>query len=161
MNQLEKGKRVSVVAAELGVMPRYIRRLQVEFRETGSAHVLRLPGRPALQPPSQEKVRPVSDACRLEKVGVMRAAISLRSDGHKVCNKIHNTYAHTADHCHQYYRAAKSPPNDRPPARPPGRVAQREMARGRRQACGDTGGLQSAAGPAAERTRGAAASRTS
>lgn len=32
-NQLEKGERVPVVVSELEVTPRYIRRLQAEFRE--------------------------------------------------------------------------------------------------------------------------------
>ena len=45
MNQLEKGKRVSVAVSELGVTPRYIRRLRAEFRETGSVYVPRFPGR--------------------------------------------------------------------------------------------------------------------
>ena len=45
MNQLEKGKRVSVVVSELGVTPRYIRRLRAEFRETGSVYVPRFPGK--------------------------------------------------------------------------------------------------------------------
>ena len=83
MNQLEKGRRASVVAAELGVTPRHIRRLWAEFRETGSAHVPRPPGRPALQPPSQEEVQLVLDAYRL-KVGVLRTAISLRRAGHDI-----------------------------------------------------------------------------
>lgn len=84
MNQLEKGRRASVVAAELGVTPRRIRRLRAEFRETGSAHVPRPPGRPALQPPSQEEVRLVLDAYRLEKVSALRTAISLRRAGHDI-----------------------------------------------------------------------------
>ena len=84
MNQLENGKKVSVVAAELKVTPRHIRRLRAEFKETGSVHVPRLPGRPALQPPSQEEVQMVLDAHQLEKVGVLRAAISLRRAGHNI-----------------------------------------------------------------------------
>ena len=83
MNQLEKGRRVSAVAAELGVTPRRIRRLRAEFREAGSVHFPRPPGRPALQPPSQE-VQLVLDAYRLEKVGVLRTAISLRRAGHDI-----------------------------------------------------------------------------
>lgn len=75
MNQLEKCRSASGVAAELGVTPRHIRRLRAEFRETGSAHVPRLPGRPAL-PPSQE-AQLVLDAYKLEEVGVLRTAISL------------------------------------------------------------------------------------
>jgi len=47
-NQLEKGRRASVVAVELGVMPRHIRRLRTEFRETRSDYVPRLLGRPTL-----------------------------------------------------------------------------------------------------------------
>ena len=84
MNQLEKGRRASEVAAELGVTPRHIRRLRTEFRETGSAHVPRSPGRPALPPPSQEEVQLVLDAYKLEKVGVIRTAISLRGAGHDI-----------------------------------------------------------------------------
>ena len=84
MNQLEKGKMVSVVAAELKVTPRYIRRLRAEFRETGSVHVPRLPGRPILQPPSQEEVQMVLDAYQLEKVGVLRTMTSLRRAGHNI-----------------------------------------------------------------------------
>ena len=84
MNQLEKGKKVSVVAAELKVTPRHIRRLRAEFRETGSVHVPCLPGRPTLQPPSQEEVQMVLDAYQLEKVGVLRTAISLRRAGHNI-----------------------------------------------------------------------------
>ncbi len=45
MNQLAKGKRVSVVIPEPEVTPRYIRRLRAEFRETGSVYVPRFPGR--------------------------------------------------------------------------------------------------------------------
>lgn len=82
MNQLEKGKRTLVVAAELGVTPRHIRRLWAKFRDAGSVHVPLPPGRPALQPPSQDEVRLVPDAYRLEKVGVLRTAISLRRTGH-------------------------------------------------------------------------------
>lgn len=45
MNQLEKGKRVSVMVSELEVTPRYIRRLRAEFRETRSVYIPRFPGR--------------------------------------------------------------------------------------------------------------------
>ena len=72
------------MAAELKVTPRHIRRLRAEFRETGSVHVPRLPGRPTLQPPSQEEVQMVLDAYRLEKIGVLRTAISLRRAGHNI-----------------------------------------------------------------------------
>ena len=84
MNQLEKGKKVSVVAAELKVTPRHIRMLRAEFKETGSVHVPCLPGRPTLQPPSQEEVQLVLDAHQLEKVGVLHTAISLRRAGHNI-----------------------------------------------------------------------------
>ena len=84
MNQLEKGRSASEVAAELGVTPRHIRRLRTEFRETGSAHIPRSPGRPALPPPSQNEVQLVLDAYKLEEVGVLRTAISLRRAGHDI-----------------------------------------------------------------------------
>ena len=84
MNQLEKGRSASDVVAKLGVTPRHIRRLRTEFRETGSAHVPRSPGRPALLPPSQEEVQLVLDAYKPEEVGVLRTAISLRRAGHDI-----------------------------------------------------------------------------
>ena len=51
INQLEKGRRYSVVAAELGVTSRHIRRPYAKFRKTGSAPIPRTPGRPALLSP--------------------------------------------------------------------------------------------------------------
>ena len=78
INQLEKGRSSSVVAAELGVTPRHIRRLHAEFRKTEHAHVPRPPGRPVLLPPSPDEVQLVLDAYRLEEVGVLRTVISLR-----------------------------------------------------------------------------------
>lgn len=84
MKQLEKGRSVSEKAADLGVAPRHIRKLRAEFGETGSAHVLRSPGRRALPSPSQEEVQLVLDAYDLEKVGVVRTTISLRRAGHDI-----------------------------------------------------------------------------
>ena len=71
-----------VGVAELEVTPRHILRLRAEFKETGSVHVPRLPGKPALQPPSQGEVKLLLDFHRLEKVGVLRTVISLRRAGH-------------------------------------------------------------------------------
>ena len=82
MNQLEKGKKVSVVAAELKVTPRHILEAAGRVQGEGSVHVLYLPGRPALQPPSREEVQMVPDAHQLEKVGVLRTMTSLRRAGH-------------------------------------------------------------------------------
>lgn len=84
MNQLKKGRSVSEVSAELGVTPRHIQRRQAEFRETGSAHVSLSPSKSALPPPSQEEVRLVLDAYKLEEVGVLRTAISLCRTGHDI-----------------------------------------------------------------------------
>ena len=39
----------------------------------------------------------------------VRPKPGMRSDGHKVCKKIHNAYAHTTDRYYQYYSAAKPP----------------------------------------------------
>lgn len=44
INQLEKGRSASEVAARPEVTPRHIRRLQTKFRETRSAHIPRLSG---------------------------------------------------------------------------------------------------------------------
>ncbi len=84
INQLEKGRSSSVVAAELGVTSRHIRRLHAEFRKTGSAHIPRTPGRPTIPPPSPDEVQLVLDTYRLEEVGVVRTAISLRRAGHNI-----------------------------------------------------------------------------
>ena len=84
INQLEKGRISSVVAAELEVTPRHIRRLHAEFRKTEHAHIPRAPGRPAIPPPSPDEVQLVLDAYRLEEVGVLRTAISLRRAGHNI-----------------------------------------------------------------------------
>ena len=91
MNQLEKGKSASEVAAELGVIPRHIRRLRAKLRETGSAHVPLSPGRPALPPPSQEEVQLVLDSYKREEVGVLRTAISLRIPARSPSSGIHTT----------------------------------------------------------------------
>ena len=78
------------MAAELGVTPRHIRILHVEFRKTGSTHVPRAPGRPFLLPPSPDEVQLVLDAYLLEEVGVMRTAISLRRAGHNIsCQRVY------------------------------------------------------------------------
>jgi len=58
--------------------------MRAEFRETGSSHVPLPLGRPALPPSSQEGVQLVLDTCKLEKVGVLRTAISLRRAGHDI-----------------------------------------------------------------------------
>ena len=84
INQPEKGRSSSVVVTELGVMSRHIRRLHVEFREAESAHIPRAPGRPALLSPSPDEVQLVLDAYRLEEVGVVHTAISLRRAGHDI-----------------------------------------------------------------------------
>ena len=81
INQLEKGRSASEAAADLGAIPRHIRRLRAEFGETGSSRVPLSPGRPALPPPSQE-VQLVPDAYKPEEVGALRTAISLRRAGH-------------------------------------------------------------------------------
>ena len=50
-----------MVAAELGVTPRHIRRLHAEFRKTRSAHSPRASGRPAPLLPSPEGAQLVLD----------------------------------------------------------------------------------------------------
>ncbi|MYH04141.1 MAG: hypothetical protein F4010_06115 [Cenarchaeum sp. SB0669_bin_11] len=84
INQLEKGRRSSVVAAELGVTSRHIRRPYAKFRKTGSAPIPRTPGRPALLSPSPDEVQLVLDTYRLGEVGVVRTAISLRRADHNI-----------------------------------------------------------------------------
>ena len=84
MNQLDKGRSASVIASEIGVTSRHVRRLRAEFRETGSPHVPRAPSRPPLQPPSQEEVQLVLEAYGREPVGAIRTAMVLRQLGHDI-----------------------------------------------------------------------------
>ncbi len=77
MRQLKKGTSSSVVASEIGVTPRHVRRLWVEFRVTGSPHVPKTPGRPAARP-SPDEVQLVLGEHKHEDVGVLRVAMNLR-----------------------------------------------------------------------------------
>ena len=77
MRQLKKGTSSSVVASEIGVTPRHVRRLWAEFRVTGSPHVPKTPGRPAARP-SPDEVQLVLGEHKREDVGVLRVAMNLR-----------------------------------------------------------------------------------
>ena len=77
MEQLDKGKSASQVAAEVGVTARHIRRLRIEFRTTGSPHIPQRLGRPVRQP-SQDDVRMVLDQYKQKPAGVLRTAKALQ-----------------------------------------------------------------------------------
>ena len=77
MGQLKKGTSSSVVASEIGVTPRHVRRLWAEFRATGFPHVPKTPGRPTTKP-SPDEVQLVLDEHKHEDVGVLRVAMNLR-----------------------------------------------------------------------------------
>ena len=47
MGQIKKGTSSSAVAVQIGVTPRHVRRLWVEFCATGSPHISKMLGRPA------------------------------------------------------------------------------------------------------------------
>ena len=73
IGQLKKGKSPSVVASEIGVTPRHVRRLWTEFRVTGSPHVPKTPGRPAAKL-SPDEVQLVLGEHKREDVDVVRVA---------------------------------------------------------------------------------------
>ena len=77
MGHLKKGASSSVVASEIGVTPRHVRRLWAEFRATGSPHVPKTPGRPTAKP-SPDEVQLVLGEHKREDMGVVRVAMNLR-----------------------------------------------------------------------------------
>ncbi len=77
MGHLKKGTSPSVVATEMGVTPRHVRRLWAEFCATGSQHAPKIPGWPAARP-SPDAVQLVLDEHKREDVGMLRVAMNLR-----------------------------------------------------------------------------------
>ena len=79
MAQLKKGRSPAEVGTEIGVTARHVRRLWAGFCTTGAPHVPQRPGRPARRP-APEEVRLVLDECGREPQGVLRTAMSLRTN---------------------------------------------------------------------------------
>ncbi len=88
MGRLKKGASSSVVASEIGVTPRHVRRLWAEFRVTGSPHVPKTPGRPAAKP-SPDEVQLVLGEHKREDVGVVRVAMNLRKSHDTSYSKVY------------------------------------------------------------------------
>ena len=85
MGQIKKGSSSSVVAVQIGVTPRHVRRFWAEFCATGSPHIPRMPGRPATRP-SPDEVLLILDEHRREDVGVLRTLQSVIAIPRIRCN---------------------------------------------------------------------------
>ena len=78
IRQRQKGKSASVIADELGVTSRHIRRLYQQHCMTGVLPVPKHPGRPSSPPPSREEVDLVMRAYESEHVGVLRITLAVK-----------------------------------------------------------------------------------
>ncbi len=70
-----------MVAEELDVTQRHIRRLWTEYCKTGTVHVQRLAGRPADPAPSEQEILAVLDVHNRKPEGVVRTSKRLHKGG--------------------------------------------------------------------------------
>lgn len=77
ITQLGRGRSTVIVAAEIGVTPRHLRRLWAAYRRTGTIPVSRPAGRPSSRP-TGDQVRPVPDLHAEQPAGVGRTALAAR-----------------------------------------------------------------------------------
>ncbi len=83
IRECKKGRKTFEIAAEIGVSQRQIQRLYTEFRKTGTAHTLGLPGRKPVKITS-EKILMVLQHCKKEKMDAHYTAKLLKDNGQDI-----------------------------------------------------------------------------
>ena len=84
IRQLEKGRDTMVMAKEMKVSQRHIRRLWAEYLKTGTAHIQGQAGWPKGAEPSDAEVKTVLDAYHIWPDGVQLTVKRLRRTGYDI-----------------------------------------------------------------------------